>query len=219
MSKVRRGNYVFLSWKGDHSPRHVHVYKDGELIVKWNLEAGAPMKGHGSAACAHREIEEGRRNMKLRRATVNNRKKQLELTARSGRTLPVPFAKLDPRPSRANPIREAYVDKELGSEAVTYVLESGEEGSVHVDHALEYNEDPSYLAELLTHQLTVEARRRLDRSELSRREVARRLGTSVPQLYRLLDPTNTRKSLRQLISLLHVLDCEVQLVVNPRDAA
>jgi len=23
MGKVRRGNYVFLTWKGDHSPRHV----------------------------------------------------------------------------------------------------------------------------------------------------------------------------------------------------
>lgn len=157
--------------------------------------------------------------MKLRRATVNNRKAQLELTARSGRTLPMPFSKLDPRPTSTNRIREAYVDKELGSEAVTYVLESGEEGSVHVDHALEYNEDPSYLGELLAHKLTVEARRRLDRSELSRRELARRLGTSVPQLYRLLDPANTRKSLGQLVALLHVLDCDVQLLVKPRRAA
>jgi hypothetical protein len=154
--------------------------------------------------------------MKIRRATVNNRKAQLELTVRSGKVFPVPYAKLDPRPTSKNRIREAYVDKELGSEAVTYVLESGEEGSVHIDHALEYNEDPSYLAELLIHKLTVEAQRRADRSGLSRRELARRLSTSVPQLYRLLDPANTRKSLGQLIGLLHLLDCEVQLVVNPR---
>ena len=45
MSKVRRGNYVFLSWKGDHSPRHVHVYRDGKLILKWDLERSLPMKG------------------------------------------------------------------------------------------------------------------------------------------------------------------------------
>jgi hypothetical protein len=45
MGKVRRGNYVFLTWKGDHGPRHVHVYRDGELVVKWNLEAGKTMKG------------------------------------------------------------------------------------------------------------------------------------------------------------------------------
>jgi hypothetical protein len=43
--KVRRGNYVFLAWKGDHSPRHVHVYSGGRLVVKWNLEDGVAMKG------------------------------------------------------------------------------------------------------------------------------------------------------------------------------
>jgi hypothetical protein len=157
--------------------------------------------------------------MKIRRAAVNNRKAQLELTAGSGKVFPFPYAKLDPRPTAKNRILEAYVDKELGSEAATYILESGDEGSVHIDHALEYNEDPSYLAELLVHQLTVEARRRVDRSGLSRRELARRLNTSVPQLYRLLDPANTRKSLGQLVGLLHLLDCDVRLVVSPRRAA
>jgi len=47
--KVCRENYVFLTWKGDHSPRHVHVYRDGKLVLKWNLDAGAPMKGKATA--------------------------------------------------------------------------------------------------------------------------------------------------------------------------
>ena len=157
--------------------------------------------------------------MKIRRVRANNRKAQIELTVRAGNVLPVPYAKLDPRPTPTDRIREVYVDKELGNEGVTYVLESGAEGSVHIDHALEYNQDPTYLAELLTHKLTVEARRWVDRSGLSRRELARRLNTSVPQLYRLLDPANTHKGLGQLVSLLHVLGCDVDLVVNPRRAA
>jgi len=45
MGKVRRGNYVFLTWKGDHSPRHVHVYRDSKLVVKWDLENQWPMEG------------------------------------------------------------------------------------------------------------------------------------------------------------------------------
>ena len=45
MPKIRRGNYVFLGWIGDHSPRHVHVYRDGTLIVKWDLENAVAMKG------------------------------------------------------------------------------------------------------------------------------------------------------------------------------
>lgn len=45
MGKVKRSNYVFLSWKGDHSPKHVHVYRDSKLIVKWDLENNVAMKG------------------------------------------------------------------------------------------------------------------------------------------------------------------------------
>lgn len=45
MGKIRRGGDVFVTWKGDHSPRHVHVYCDGELIVKWDLDSRKPMIG------------------------------------------------------------------------------------------------------------------------------------------------------------------------------
>jgi hypothetical protein len=96
--------------------------------------------------------------------------------------------------------------RELANEGFGYVLESGAEGSIHLDQVLEYNEDPTYLRDLLLYQLTVEAKRRVEGGGLSRRELARRLKTSVPQLYRLLDTTNNRKSIHQLICLLQVLD-------------
>ncbi len=49
MGKIRRGGYVFITWKGDHPPHHVHVYKDGGFVVKWNLEDSVPMKGQASS--------------------------------------------------------------------------------------------------------------------------------------------------------------------------
>ena len=45
ISKIRRGDYVFLTWIGDHGPRHVHVYRDGKLVVKWDLENKVAVKG------------------------------------------------------------------------------------------------------------------------------------------------------------------------------
>jgi len=45
VGKIRRGGYVFLTWKGDHSPHHVHVYRDGRLVLKWDMENNVPMKG------------------------------------------------------------------------------------------------------------------------------------------------------------------------------
>ena len=46
--KIRRGGYVFFMWKGDHAPRHVHVYRDESLVVKWDLDNRKPMKGKAS---------------------------------------------------------------------------------------------------------------------------------------------------------------------------
>jgi hypothetical protein len=48
MGRLRRGGYIFVWWKGDHSPRHVHVYRDGTLVVKWDLENRKPMTGEAS---------------------------------------------------------------------------------------------------------------------------------------------------------------------------
>ena len=45
MGKFRRGGYIFFTWKGDHYPRHVHVYQNGKLVVKWDLDNEKAMKG------------------------------------------------------------------------------------------------------------------------------------------------------------------------------
>ena len=49
MPKIRRGGYIFIARRSDHPPRHVHVYRNGRLIVKWDLENQKPMKGEASA--------------------------------------------------------------------------------------------------------------------------------------------------------------------------
>ncbi len=48
MGKIRRGNYVFFAWKSDHPPRHVHVYREGRLVAKWDLDNKKAMKGRAS---------------------------------------------------------------------------------------------------------------------------------------------------------------------------
>ena len=49
MAKIRRGGYVFIARRSAHPPRHVHVYRNGRLIVKWDLENRTAMKGRASA--------------------------------------------------------------------------------------------------------------------------------------------------------------------------
>jgi Domain of unknown function (DUF4160) len=36
---------VLFTKNGDHSPRHVHIYRNGKLVAKWNLEKSVVMEG------------------------------------------------------------------------------------------------------------------------------------------------------------------------------
>jgi hypothetical protein len=155
--------------------------------------------------------------MKIRSVAHNNRKKTFEVHTASKEFL-FPYAKAKPTPSKADPVVRVSVDKELGREAFTFALESEEEGSVHIDQVLEYNQDPTYLRDSLLYKLTLEAQHRVEASALSKREIIRRLGTSATQFYRLLDQTNYRKSVDQLLTLLQVLECDVEVVVRAKSA-
>lgn len=155
--------------------------------------------------------------MKIRSVRANNHKHAFEVST-SSRSLPYPYARCEPRPTTATPVIAVFVDGELAREAFTYILASGEQGSVHIEQALEYHRDPGYLRDLLLYKLTVEAQKRTGTCGLSRREIIRRLGTSPAQFYRLLDASNRRKSVDKMLLLLHALDCEVDLVVRDKSA-
>ena len=155
--------------------------------------------------------------VKIRSVKANNRRKAFEVTA-GRRRLSFPFARLEVQPTADDLITQVFVDQELGAEGFTYLLQSGREGTVHIEDVLEHNQDPDYLRDLLLYQLTLEAQKAIAATPLARREIIRRLGTSPSQLYRLLDQTNYRKSVDQLLRLLKVLDCDVQLVVRAKSA-
>ena len=148
--------------------------------------------------------------MRIRRVEANNRKRAFEVFTVS-KQYTFPYAKLVIQPTRDNPIATVYVDPELGREAFTYELASGDEGSVHIEQVMDYNRDPQYLRKQLAYQLTLAALEALEGSGISKREICRRLRTSPTQLYRLLDPSNDRKSVDQMLNLLTVLEKDVSL--------
>jgi hypothetical protein len=125
--------------------------------------------------------------MRIKKVVANNRKAQLELTVTSGKMYPFPYARLEVPPTPDNKIQKIYIDHELAYQGVTYTLASGEEGSLIIEQALEYNQDPTYVSKMFLYELTLKAEEYFKKSGLSKREVARRLNTSLPQVYRLLD--------------------------------
>ena len=47
MGKVRRGNFIFIWWKGDHG-HHVHVFRGKREVVKWDLDDDSAIEGSAS---------------------------------------------------------------------------------------------------------------------------------------------------------------------------
>lgn len=155
--------------------------------------------------------------MKIRNVTINNRKKALEIETRKGK-LSLPFAKLKLKPTPRNKIIKTYVDKELANRAITYILASGKEDSIHLDAFLDYNQDPDFMRQVILHKLTIQATHLMKKSDLSKHEVIRRLKTSPSQLYRLLDPSNYRKSIGEMIKLLAVLGYTIEFNISKKAA-
>lgn len=155
--------------------------------------------------------------MKIKSVSCNNKRRAFEVKT-SRKMYAFPYVKAMPQPVSRDQVVRAYTDKELGNEGFTYVLQSGKKGTIHIEQVLDYNRDPNYLRDLLLYKLTLEAQKRIAESPLSKREIIRRLGTSGTQLYRLLDQTNYRKSVDQLVSLLQLLECDVDLVVRKKSA-
>ena len=175
-----------------------------------------------AASKGNRRVRAGGSAMQDRRideVKIDNRRKLITISSGQDK-FSLPYAKLDLRPSPNNPIVKIFVDQELGSRAVTYFLQAGEEDSVHLNAFFDYNRDPLYLQKVLKLKLTLIAQQALKRSGLSRAELRRRLGTSASQLIRLLDQTNYSKSIDQLLRLVSVLGVGIELnASNSKDDA
>ena len=155
--------------------------------------------------------------MKIRSVTFNNRRR--DFAVRLGTvSYRYPYARLEAPPAPGDHVVAACVDPEIAREGFSYTLTSGAEGTVHGEQVLDYNKDPGYLRDLLLHELTLAAQQRMRTRPLSRREIARRMGTSAAQVCRLFDQTNTRKSVDEMLRLLGVLECGVQFSVSAKSA-
>jgi len=43
LGKKKAFGYTFISYKGDHPPLHVHIYRDELDIGRWSIECQRPM--------------------------------------------------------------------------------------------------------------------------------------------------------------------------------
>ena len=153
------------------------------------------------------------KSFKIKKVANNRKKKLIEIDTAKGE-FSIPYSKLMISPTKKIGIDKIYVDKELGSTAVTYELEDGRVDSIPLDAFLDFNKDPDYLREIELHRLTVTAIQYVEDSGMSKREIARRMKTSMSQLSRILNTSNQTKTFDQLIKLFNVLGAEVKIKIE-----
>lgn len=74
--------------------------------------------------------------MKIRSVRHNNRKKAFEVKTAAA-DYQIPYSKITAQLGAGDRIARAFVDPDLAREGFTYVLDSGERGTVHMDQVLE----------------------------------------------------------------------------------
>ena len=151
--------------------------------------------------------------VKIDAVEIDNRRAELHIHE-AGKVWLFPYQKLRLKPTRDNPIIEAFPDPEMGNECFTYFLASGETDSIHLDNVKALNRDPESMVDLFLFDLTVEALESIEESGMGIRQLARMMDTSPAQIYRLLETTNYSKSIGQMIRLLYLLGKDVRLEVK-----
>lgn len=147
------------------------------------------------------------KHRKYRAVTFNNKKKVFNLVYTSGLEIECPYSGLFIN----NKVVEVGLDKETGNHCFYFVLEDGEKHYITHDQPLYVVKNPDYIRHDTLCNVTIKLQNIMELRKISKREVARRLKTSVTQVNRLLDQTNYNKDLSRLIQMAAVLGYEFEL--------
>ena len=142
------------------------------------------------------------KHKKFKNVAFDNRKKVFHLEYTSGLKIECPYSALGIR----GKVIEAGPDSEAGRYSFYFVLESNKKEFVPYDQPLHIAQNPEYVKQRTLYEVTQQLNVFIERGKVSKRELARRLGTSLSQLSRLLDTANYKKELSRLIELAAMLN-------------
>ena len=144
------------------------------------------------------------KHKKFQSINFDNRRKLFHLQYSSGLEVECPYSALEIKQK----VLEAAPDKEDGGHSFYFVLEDGDRNYVPFDQPLHIAQNPSYVKEQTLFQMTKQLNEFIKVEGISKRELARRLSTSLSQLARVLDTTNYKKELGRLIEIAAMLNYE-----------
>lgn len=144
------------------------------------------------------------KHKKFKKVELDNKKRVFHLQYTSGLKVECPYSTLGIK----GKVIEAAPDVEVGQHSFYFILENGKKEFVPFDQPLHIVQNPEYVKQNTLYEVTKQINEFVERGKVSKRELARRLGTSLSQLSRLLDTTNYKKELSRLIELAAMLNYE-----------
>ena len=161
------------------------------------------------------------RNPKFREIKPNYRRNVLEIVLVEGRKAKkyhLPFSVFrDKKISSKNRFSSITIDRELGNQAASFVLEDGSKGDFPADLVLYYC-DPTYDWSPIN-QLKRALKDKLGASKLSVRVLADALHTSPSQVVRLLQENRVSKQIAQLFQLAELAGYQIEFSLKKKKAA
>jgi hypothetical protein len=144
------------------------------------------------------------KHKKFKSVEYDNKKKVFHLEYSSGLQVECPYSALGIR----HKVIAATPDLEVGKHSFYFVLETGRKDYVPYDQPLHIVQNPEYVKNQTLYEVTKQLNQFIQKSKIPKREIARRLGTSLSQLLRLLDTTNYNKGFSRLIEIAAILNYE-----------
>lgn len=161
------------------------------------------------------------RNLKFKEIKPNYRKNVLEITLQEGKktkSCTLPFAVFrDVRISGKNRFTSITIDRELGDQAASFVLEDGSKGDFPADFVLYYCDSTYYWSPV--NQLKRALKDKISTSRLSVRVIADALDTSPSQVVRLLQENKVSKQIVQLFRLAELAGYQIEFSLKKKKAA
>jgi hypothetical protein len=161
------------------------------------------------------------RNAKFKSVEPNYRRNLLQITlleGRKSRRYSLPFSLVGAtKASARNRFAHIEIERELGDQGVSYVLEDGTRGDFPSDLVL-YHCDPTY-DWAPVNQLKRALKSELGKSRLSVRVLADALRTSPTQVVRLLEENRASKQLLQLFKLAELAGYRIEFRLRKKSAA
>lgn len=144
------------------------------------------------------------KHKKFKKVELDNKKRVFHLEYTSGLKIECPYSALGIQEK----VVEAMPDSETRGHSFCFMLENGKKEFVPYDQPLHIVQNPEYVKQQTLYEVTKQLNEFIKLAKTPKRELARRLGTSLSQLSRLLDTTNYKKELSRLIELAAMLNYE-----------